>query len=256
VIMAATIKSKLFLHEELEPVIAEFVHDMKTPLVAIKSSLNCTKDIFGELIQTYEIATEAGLVEKKLDLTFLKKISNSFSRSINETLVSNYYLNKLYDSLLTERISVNKMDTVVLSEVISEAIRFHGMRFENCHDKFLIDPALRDVSLYADKAALKKSIMYLFDNLLRIASINHQSSIQVSLFGSQSDGCCFNVSNVNDFSFYDYFLDPIPSKNSYGIGCGMYYFKTVIEKTGWALSFERSASDFSVRICFKSEGCQ
>lgn len=110
------------------------VHDLKTLLMAIRSSLNCTKDVFPLLLESYKLAVSNDLISNEFDISFLEKIYASIDNSIKETKLTNYYIDRLRDTLTTNFFHVNKQDRILLYDIINKSISFCELRHKNCRE--------------------------------------------------------------------------------------------------------------------------
>ena len=235
----------------LESIASNIVHELKTPLVAIKSSISCAREVFPKLIEVYEDAYSDISIDEKIEFSYLQKIFKSLNNSMSEIVISNYFLNKLHDILKGENFNLNESALVSLGDVIGGAIDFHALRIENCRNKFIVNDKLERFTVNADKKYLERAVLYLLDNLLRITSASAGSLIYIFLQGELAETCKFLVKGVKDFTFVEYLFDMFPVKNKFKIGDGMFFFKKFVEKSGWDLKVEKAIDKFSIEINFK-----
>jgi len=164
-----------------EFVLSDISHELRTPLVAIRSSLNCTKEILPKLIEAYEVASSNNLIEKSLEYKFLEKVYLSVENAINETIFANYYLDKMRDTLKSDISTIAKVDPVSIYDVIWMAVNFHELRINGSSKKIKISDNMKDVTFLTEKRMIERAFLYLMDNLIIISMTNEKSSISADI---------------------------------------------------------------------------
>jgi len=218
-----------------EFVLSDISHELRTPLVAIRSSLNCTKEILPKLIEAYEAALSNGLVEKSLEYKFLEKVYLSVENAINETVFANYYLDKMRDTLMSSISTIAKIDRISMYDVIWMAVNFHESRINGANKKIKVSDNIKNVIFLTEKRVIDRAFLYLIDNLIIISLANEKSFISVDMvnkFGKKI--VSFGISNIDKDLMLtrDMFYGLKFSANK-KIGYGMSYFKDFVNKSGW-----------------------
>lgn len=114
---------------------ANLAHELRTPYAAINVSLNSIKKLFPELIDGYEKACEAGLIERNYKKDFLNLVDKSIKNSISEVKFCEFYLNKLLLLMqafpITQKTFYEKINIRVCVEHCINSLSFRGAHYIN-----------------------------------------------------------------------------------------------------------------------------
>lgn len=238
--------------KELDFLASCLTHELKTPLVSIKSSVTFAKEIFPELIKIYQIATEKNIIDNTIDQCHLNNIVRSLSNSENEIYYLDYYLTKLSDSLNIENFEDSKVEKISLIKTLHEALNFHIGRYELYGSTVFFDKKIKDHEAFFSKKILYKAFLYLLDNILRMAFVCGEKVITVAADYSHKEYVLqFIVSGITAHAKkFDNLFEKFPSKNEQRLGAGMYYFKKAIENSGGKVFVSNKNKNFIVKIKF------
>lgn len=228
--------------EQLREAILDIIHDLVTPLVAIKSGLNCTNDVYQKLVDVYL----APSLVKDLSESTLEKTGMLIKNALSEIVVVNYYVNKLRDLLKIDTRQTNKNSEMNLYHSLSNLIKHHVLINDHHREKIFIDQQLNQINIRTDKEAFEKAILYLFDDYFRVLNKLCQSHISIKQTNNPNKviwGCFYNQ-KLSEKDRVAGFADRI----------GLAYFYNFATRFGWKPEYRHTESFFGIEVEFDEDG--
>jgi len=127
------------------------VHELRTPLVSVNLAISAIEQYLPELISAYQLASDNGLLVKKIgnsDLPMLVRFAQNIQTEIK---AANTFIDTLLLNLTEPKISAEKMHDCSIRQCIEMALERYPLG-ENVKNKIIFE-AKDDFILYGEPAA-------------------------------------------------------------------------------------------------------
>lgn len=112
---------------------ANFAHDFRTPFSAINVSLSSLQKIFPQLLEGYNKACKAGLMDDTFSCDFLEMVEKSVKNSLNEVKFCDQYLNRLLLLLKDNSLGSGAFESINLREILEYVFCLSQFRETQCY---------------------------------------------------------------------------------------------------------------------------
>lgn len=239
--MQNTDSTKITQKEQKDLFMATIVHDLKTPLIAQKRSLELLRnEYWGKLND-----------EQKEILDIVLESSN-FMKEMLYSLLDIFKLENNFAKLTPETFNINQLTELCINEYKFLAASKSIYIIYKCNNKTKM--------IYADRNLIRRLITNLLDNSIKygfkgttvyISTEENENNI---IFKIKNTG--FKISNKEKSHIFDKFSSFSKLNHKPGTGLGLYYCQKVIEAHNGKIELcsENNINEFIVNIPIQYSG--
>lgn len=213
--------------------IQEIAHELRTPLVTIKSGLMGVETHFAKLVDGYHAAQKAGLDIPKLSSEEVSLIKTALKNAESDAHYASSYLNLLAYNFPQTCSVTKELDIFSIKQAITNTVYNFPIKNKVQRNLLDIDFAFADF----DVMAVKELVENVFANLIKyiLQSIENSGRgkivIETALQNSGNTVNFIDTGNGLRDSEKQKVFDIFASKNSYK-GLGLYFSKQIVESFG------------------------
>ncbi len=215
-------------------------HDLRTPLLSIKSISIGLESVLPKLFQTYEIANKANLEVPVIRKSKINILENASQRQLSEVDFSLNYIDLVLGNIKFDQFDTTNYHKLLMSEVLIESV-----------DAFPFKDSQRNlVHMSINKDFYFIGNQFYFKNL-----VNNLIKNSLFFIKSEQKGEIYITCNDHELSIKDTakgaspqlcktMFEPYKSNRDGGTGLGLAFCKAVIESFGGTVRVESIEGEF------------
>jgi signal transduction histidine kinase len=246
---ASRFRNNLILNQQLEAVktvTASIAHELRTPLLAIKSGVAGIKQFLPRLLESYNIGVENKLALPEIRPSQIKHIEKVIENINSEVDFSNDVITSLLTNSMHENISANpKLTYSMMGTVKSAILRYHFNSSAQA-DKVHFDEG-NDFEYRGDETLVTHVIFNLLKNAIYAIEEMGKGEIFIRLAHEKNYNCLYfrdtakGMSKETQLKLFELFYTEKP--NSTGIGLA--FSKMVVENLGGEISVDAVLNEYT-----------
>lgn len=199
----------LVAENNMKKIAADMAHELRTPLVVIKSCISSVKEYVTKFSLVYKKALINDLVDNTVDLKMLGMLLRSIDNAEKELYFTNKYVDMFCFIFMHPTLHGLSSNALSIKSCLMDAVRVYPYRSGKAMEMIQISNGnIADFSALANKPALGHLFFYLLGKLINSASyakvevgtsVNHKKIFNILIFRANE---VIKIDNDDDFGLF------------------------------------------------------
>ncbi len=236
-----------FSMKKLNDLSDHLVHELRTPLVAIKGGISGVRDCMGKLVQTYQIAKNNKLSIPEIFPQEFESLKEALENSEKEAYYVINYIN--WVSLITKEVNLNPTEFTkfFLRQCIKKAFLSYPVRTKQQENILAQDFAFKDFEILGKEDLLADVFRVIIMNALTYieSSLPKKGGIEISTSHDHRNNTLYfrSVGSRETGDDLSEIFDLFFSYKEFKFGFGLNYCKTIILQMGGEIRCQKQGKN-------------